>query len=344
MKDSSYRRFKLFLGGKTLPTVMIFIPTLQKTPGRHVDLLREAGFTVCYPPNPDVAKEHELISVLQGVSATIAAGEPYNEQVVSSLPDLRVISRWGVGVDRIDLDAVTRHRVVVTITPTANHEAVAEHTVALLLALSRSLVLRNDQVHQGLWLRKVSLPLRGKTLGLVGLGRIGRSVAVRAKAFRMQLLAYEAYPDQSFVQSHGIELLDLNTLLARSDYISLHLPLTEQTSGLINRQKIARMKKGALLINTARGGLVVEEDLVEALRSGQLGGAALDVFVQEPIARDHPLLQLENVLVTDHSAGIDTRSVEDMAIESAQNIIALYRGDWPAASVVNSTLGLKWKW
>ena len=278
------------------------------------------------------------------MSATIAAGEPYNEQVVSSLPDLRVISRWGVGVDRIDLDAVTRHRVVVTITPTANHEAVAEHTVALLLALSRSLVLRNDQIHQGLWLRKASLPLRGKTLGMVGLGRIGRSVAVRAEAFRMQLLAYEAYPDQSFVQSHDIDLLDLDTLLARSDYISLHLPLTEQTSGLINRQKIARMKKGALLINTARGGLVVEEDLVEALRSGQLGGAALDVFVQEPIARDHPLLQLENVLVTDHSAGIDIRSVEDMAIESAQNIIALYRGDWPPTSVVNPTLSSTWKW
>ncbi len=327
-----------------MPTVMIFTQPLHEQPGPHVDLLREAGFTVRYPSEPDLSDEDETVRVLQGVSATIAGGEPYNRRVLAGLPDLRVISRWGVGVDRIDLEAVTRHNVAVAITPTANHEAVAEHAMALLLAVSRFLVQRNDQIHQGLWVRRASLPLREKTLGLVGLGRIGRSVAVRAGAFRMRLLAHEAFPDRAFARSHGIELVDLDTLLARSDYVSLHVPLTEETRGLINRRTISRMKKGAFLINTSRGGLVVEEDLAAALKIGRLAGAGLDVFDEEPIRQDHPLLQLENLLATDHSAGIDTRSVEAMAVEAARNIVDLYRGRWPAAAVANSAVRKTWKW
>ncbi|MDE2757864.1 MAG: phosphoglycerate dehydrogenase [Acidobacteriota bacterium] len=327
-----------------MPSVMIFIQFLQDPNGPHVKLLREAGLEVRFPPRPDITDEEENIRVLQGVSATIAGGEPYSRRVMAALPDLRVISRWGVGVDRVDLEAVTDSNAVVTITPSANHEAVAEHAVALLLAVSRFLAQRNDEIHRGLWERRCSLPLREKALGLVGLGRIGRSVAVRAEAFRMRLLAHEAYPDREFAQRHGIELVDLDTLLARSDYVTLHVPLTEETRGLINRRTLSRMKPGALLVNTSRGGLVVEEDLVDALKSGHLGGAGLDVFVQEPIQGDHPLLELDNVLVSDHTAGIDTRSVEAMAVEAARNIVELYRGGWPAGAVANPAVRDTWKW
>jgi len=327
-----------------VPSVMIFIQFLQDPNGPHVKLLREAGLEVRFPPRPDITDEEENIRVLQGVSATIAGGEPYSRRVMAALPDLRVISRWGVGVDRVDLEAVTDSNAVVTITPSANHEAVAEHAVALLLAVSRFLAQRNDEIHRGLWERRCSLPLREKALGLVGLGRIGRSVAVRAEAFRMRLLAHEAYPDREFAQRHGIELVDLDTLLARSDYVTLHVPLTEETRGLINRRTLSRMKPGALLVNTSRGGLVVEEDLVDALKSGHLGGAGLDVFVQEPIQGDHPLLELDNVLVSDHTAGIDTRSVEAMAVEAARNIVELYRGGWPAGAVANPAVRDTWKW
>ena len=327
-----------------MPSVMIFIQFLQDPNGTHVKLLREAGLEVRFPPRPDITDEEENIRVLQGISATIAGGEPYSPRVMAALPDLRVISRWGVGVDRVDLEAATGSNAVVTITPSANHEAVAEHAVALLLAVSRFLAQRNDEIHRGLWERRCSLPLREKTLGLVGLGRIGRSVAVRAEAFRMRLLAHEAYPDREFAQRHGIELVDLDTLLARSDYVTLHVPLTEETRGLINRRTLSRMKPGALLVNTSRGGLVVEEDLVAALKSGHLGGAGLDVFVQEPIQGDHPLLNLDNVLVSDHTAGIDTRSVEAMAVDAARNIVELYRGGWPAAAVANPAVRETWKW
>ena len=327
-----------------MATVLISVDQLFESSGPHLEILREAGFEIRHSPRPMLKGEEETIQALLGVSATVAGGEPYSERVISSLPDLRVVSRWGVGVDRIDLEAATRHGVVIAVTPTANHEAVAEHTMAMLLAATRFLVKHDRQVRQGLWDRFASLPLRGKTLGLIGLGRIGRSVAVRAKAFRARILAYETFPDDAFVQTHGIELVDLDTLLSQSDYVSLHVPLTETTQGLINHQTLSRMKRGSFLINTARGGLVVAEDLAASLQRGQLAGAALDVFTQEPIGDDHPLLKFENVLMNPHIAGADIQAVDDMSVESAQNIVDLSRGIWPEGSVVNSALRSSWKW
>lgn len=326
-----------------MATVMITVDQLIGAPGPHLEILREAGFEVRHAPRA-LKGEEETIQALLGISATIAGGEPYSERVLSSLPDLRVVSRWGVGVDRIDLEAATRHGVAIAVTPGANHEAVAEHAIAMLLATARSLLKHDHQMRQGLWDRFSSLPLRGKTLGLIGLGRIGRSVAVRARAFRARILAYESFPDDAFVQTHGIELVDLDSLLSQSDYVSLHVPLTEVTQGLINHQTLSRMKRGSFLINTARGGLVVEEDLAAALQSGQLAGAALDVFAQEPIGDDNPLLEFENVLMNPHIAGVDTQAVEDMSVESAQNIVDLSRGTWPEGSVVNWAIPSSWRW
>ena len=327
-----------------MPTVLIVPGVLFHQPGPHLNLLREAGFEIRYPHRPEMTGEAETIEALNGVSATIAGSEPYNDRVLASAPALRVISRAGVGVDRIDLDAVTRHRVVVAITPTGNCESVAEHTLALLLALTRSLERQNRQIRAGVWSRVPLVPLRGRTLGLVGLGRIGREVAVRAAAFRLKLLACEKFPDDAFVKSHEIELVDLDTLLARSDFVSLHVPLSDETRGLINRQTLSRMKRGSFLVNTARGGLVVEADLLEALRSGHLAGAGLDVFQHEPADAANPLLQLENVIVSPHMAGMDTQSHEDMSSQAAQSIIDLYRGVWPADAVVNPAVRPGWRW
>jgi D-3-phosphoglycerate dehydrogenase len=325
-----------------MPTVLIVPGVLFHQPGPHVDLLRAAGFEIRYPRRPEMSTEAETIEALDGIDATIAGSEPYNERVLAAAPRLRVVSRAGVGVDRIDLDAVTRHGVVVAITPAGNHEAVAEHTMAMLLSLARSLVSQNRSVRQGQWSRVPLAPLRGKTLGLVGLGRIGRSVAVRAAAFRMNLLACEQAPDVEFSRRHAIELVDLDALLARADFVSLHVPLTDETRGLVNRATLARMKPGSYLVNTARGGLVVESDLLAALESGYLAGAGLDVFAVEPTPADNPLLRLENVLVTPHMGGVDTQSNEDMAIQSAQTIVDLVTGKWPDGCVVNAAVRQKW--
>ena len=327
-----------------MPKALIVPAPLFQQPGRHVDLLRNADFDVVFPPTKmAVLNESEIIAALEGVSAVIAGSEPYNDRVLSAAKQLRVISRSGVGSDAIVLDDATRHRVVVTITPGTNHDAVAETTMALLLALARSVIQLDRDVHAGRWPREPLQPIRGKTLGIVGLGRIGQSVAIRAAGFGVRILAFDAFPNQEFVQKHSVELVDLNTLLARADFVTLHVPLVTETRGLINRTTLGRMKPGSILINTARGGLVVEQDLLEALKSGALSGAGLDVFEKEP-AMGNPLLQLSNVLASPHVAGVDTQSLAEMANLAAQNIIGLSRGAWPEPCVVNAAVREGWKW
>jgi phosphoglycerate dehydrogenase-like enzyme len=327
-----------------MPTVLIVPAPLFQTKGEHIDRLCRAGFDVVYPPaKKALLSETEIISALQGVSGVIAGSEPYNTRVFSAAPQLRVISRSGVGSDAIVLDDACRHGVIVTITPGTNHDAVAETTMALLLALARSVIQLDRDVRAGRWPRDPLQPVRGKTLGIVGLGRIGQSVAVRASGFGVRILATEKYPDARFVATHGIELVDLNTLLAQSDYVTLHVPLSNETRGLINQAAIAQMKPGAILINTARGGLVVERDLLAALRSGKLAGAGLDVFEVEP-AVANPLLELPNVVASPHVAGVDTQSLAEMATLAAQNIIDLSSGGWPEPCVLNGSIRSGWKW
>jgi len=327
-----------------MPTVVITPEVLFQQEGPHIEMLRQSGFEVRFPHRGGLTEETETIEAVREAAATIAGSEPYTERVLAALPNLRVISRWGVGVDCIDLDAVTRHGVAVAITPGSNHEAVAEHTIAMLLALIRSLARQNREIRRGVWNKVPLLPMRGRTLGLIGMGRIGQSVAVRAAPFRLRLVAYDPVPDRAFAQTHSIELVDLDTLLGEADYVSLHLPLTPSTSGLINRETLSRMKPGSFLVNTARGGLIVEEHLLAALQSRHLAGAGLDVFAQEPPSPANPLLALENVLVTSHLAGVDVQSSMDMAVQAAQSIIDLHQGRWPHQTVVNSSIRPGWQW
>ncbi len=327
-----------------MPKVLIAPACFYRVHGPYVKLLEDAGFEVVYPPAPDPHAEADTIACLQGVSAIIAGGEYFNDRVLDQLPELRVIARAGVGYDRVDIPAATRHNVAVTITPTANHECVAEHTLGLLLALSRNMVRHHQDVLKGDWSRRPMVPLRGRTLGLVGLGRIGRSVAVRAQAFRLRVIAHDQYVDPAVARGLGIELVDLPTLFAQSDYVSLHAPMNDSTTGLVNRTTLGLMKRGGFLVNTARGGLVVEADLREALESGQLAGAALDVFQQEPTPVTNPLLKLPNLITSPHLAGGDYQSNEDMGTESAQNIITLSLGRWPEGAVVNAQLRESFRW
>jgi phosphoglycerate dehydrogenase-like enzyme len=327
-----------------MPKVLIVPAPLFQVPGRHVELLRAASFDVSYPREKTVLMtESEIIAALDGVSAVIAGSEPYNDRVLSSARLLRVISRAGVGSDAIVVDATVRHKVVATITPGTNHDAVAETTMALLVALARSVVHLDREVRAGRWPREPLQPIRGKTLGIIGLGRIGQSVAIRAAGFGVRTLAYEKVPDMNFVRQHKIELIDLNTLLAQSDFVTLHVPLSTETRGLINRDTLARMKRRSILVNTARGGLVVESDLYAALKSGHLAGAGLDVFEKEP-AIDNPLFELPNVIASPHVAGVDTQSLAEMADLAAQNIIDLSRGVWPERCVINPAVRDGWKW
>jgi len=305
--------------------------------------LRNAGLELVFPPRAAQLTEDELLDQLKGVSAAMAGSEPYTRRVLAARPDLRVIARAGVGYDAVDTAAATDHGIAVTTTPGTNHDSVAEHTFALMLALARNLIPQHRGTQAGKWPRQANLPLRGRTLGIAGLGRIGKAVAIRGAAFGMPLLAYEPFPDEAFVKMYGITLVTLERLLAEADYLTLHVPLTPESRNLLNRESLQSMKPSAFLINTSRGGLISEADLLEALLNKRIAGAALDVFEQEPPPHT-PLFDLDNVVLTAHTAGVDLQSRDEMALSAAEAIVALSRGEWPAEKVVNPQVRAKFRW
>jgi D-3-phosphoglycerate dehydrogenase len=328
-----------------MPTVLIGSGPLRHQPGPFREILTAAGFDCIDPTGEYPLTEFELRAVLPEADAMIAGAERITAPLIAGAPRLRVIARTGVGYDAVDVDAATARAIAVVITPGTNQESVAEQTFALLLAMTRNVAGNDRTIRDGGWDRTLVQPLRGKTIGLVGLGRIGRAVATRALAFGMRVLAFDPIAaDLDFEARHDIRRLDLDALLAAADVVSLHTPLTAETRGLINRATLARMRPGSYLVNTARGGLVVESDLAESLASGHLAGAGLDVLNAEPPEPGNPLLKLPNVVFSPHMGGIDTRSMADMAELAARCIVSLYQGTWPAGCVVNHELEAAWRW
>jgi D-3-phosphoglycerate dehydrogenase / 2-oxoglutarate reductase len=328
----------------TMPRVLIGPYLLRGKPGRFREILSEAGFEVVDPQGDFSLTREQLHPFLADIDALIAGGERMSADLFPLAPKLRVIARTGVGYDLIDLDAASTHKVAVTITPGTNQDSVAEQTWALLLALPRRIVYNDTVIHRGGWDRALVRPVRGMTLGLVGMGRIGRAVAMRAPGFQVRVVAFDTIVDADFDQRHGIKRMSLDDLLACSDVVSLHVPLSEATRGMVNREFLAKMKPGAYLINTARGGLVVESDLRDAVQSGQLAGAGLDVMSKEPPDADCPLLGVPNIILCPHIAGTDFQSMSDMADLAASTIVELSQNRWPADCVVNSHLRGGWKW
>jgi D-3-phosphoglycerate dehydrogenase len=244
-----------------------------------------------------------------------------DDALMEKAPKLRVVGRAGVGVDNIDADAATRRGVVVMNTPGANAVAVAELTIGLMLALARKLPAANSTMHAGKWEKKSlqGAELRGKMLGILGLGRIGLEVARRAKGFGLEIVGSDPFVSAAVARENGIKLVTLDELIATSDYITLHVGLTTQTAGVINAKSLAAMKKGVRIINCARGELVDDTALVAAVKSGQVGGAALDVFVVEP-PKDSPYAALDNVILTPHIAGSTAEAQEAVGIQIAMQV------------------------
>jgi len=331
-----------------MSVVLITPEAFLDKPAPHVDALCSAGFEVVYPHDPTFMRgflsEEETIAELSVCDAVIAGGERFTERVLDNLPRLRVIARSGVGYDRVDVRAATARGIVLTITPTANFAAVAEHTLALLFAVAKDTLGFDRRVRDNSWQRALTEPIRGSTIGIVGLGRIGREVARGAKALGMHVVAFETQPDERFVEQHEIELTDFDTLLNQSDYVSIHCPLNTQTRGMFNRQVFDKMKPGSVLLNTARGPLVVEADLIDALQRGQLRAAGLDVLEAEPPRADNPLLNMDNVVLSPHIGGEDRLSSEMMGLEAALCIVDLRDGKWPEGAVINQELRGKWSW
>lgn len=307
-------------------------------------ILRGAGCTIEYPPRDHVEtelqmSEEELLAQLPGCAASLAGSEPYTRAVIekAARAGLRVIARAGVGYDAVDLAAATEHGVAVCFAPGTNQEAVAEHAFALLLSLVRNVPGQDRAIRNGEWPRRAVGFARTTTLGIVGLGRIGKAVATRANAFGFQVLAAEIAPDVGFCEANRVAPVPFEELLKRSDVVTLHVPKTALTRNMIRRETIELMKPTAFVINTSRGGVVHEGDLFEALKVKRLAGAGLDVFEREPPGAN-PLFALDNVILTAHTAGVDRKSREDMARVPAQAIVKLLAGEWPEEWVVNPSV------
>ncbi len=314
--------------------------------GPHFEILQAGGFEVAtVPADVDLRKEpHRVVEQVQGYEAVIAGAEPYTREVLEQLPDLKVISRYGVGYDAVDLAACDDLGKVVTITPGVNHHSVAEQAFAMIMGIARLSRSQDQAVRRGKWEWYLTPRVWGSTIGIMGMGRIGQAVATRAIGMGMHVLAYDPCPNKSFAVKHQIKLVTLDELLKQSDYVTLHLPVTPDTRDIINKDTLAKMKPGSVLINTARGGLVDENALVAALESGHLRGAGLDVFKKEPLAVESPLIKLENVLLSCHSGGLDQESHRDAYAMAAQNIVKLYQGEWPEECVVNLKNTTDWTW
>jgi glyoxylate reductase len=314
----------------------------RKFPGTALDKLTQSGNEVHISEFDRPLTPEELLDGAKGSDAVITLlTDKVDADVIDAIGDqLKIVSNYAVGFDNINIDDATERSVVVTNTPCDEvNEAVAEHTWALLLALTRRIVEADESTRRGSyrgWEPGIFLGkgLIGMTLGIIGLGRIGTMVARRAQGFSMKILYNKRTPDSEAEKELGIEFADLDSLLSRSDYISLHIPLTKETRGMINKDTLGKIKQGAFLVNTARGPIVEEYDLVAALRSGRLGGAALDVFEVEPNINPE-LIGMENVILTPHIASATYGARDKMGQLAVDAVLSALSGNQPE-NIVNS--------
>jgi D-3-phosphoglycerate dehydrogenase len=311
--------------------VLVTARSFCNTPGLHHELLTSHGCEVVMAARTHPLTSSELADLIPGFDGAILGLDVCDSSVIERADRLRVISRYGAGVSEIDLEAASERGIAVTNAPGANALAVAELAIGLMFCLARGLPRSISSARANVWNRQLGWELTGKTLGLIGLGAVGREVATRARALGMQVSAFDP-----FAKLEGIQMLELEEILEQAEVVSLHAPLTPATNQLLNQERFSQMRDGAILINTARGGLIDEVALEQALRSGKLAGAAADTLEEDP-PEDHPLLQLETFLYTPHIGANTVQSVERTGMMAAQNLIAVLHGE-PCEHIVNRAL------
>ena len=286
---------------------------------RAIEIFQERGLEVDFKPGLSADEQIKIISKYDGLA--IRSATKVTAEMLSAASNLKVIGRAGIGVDNVNVSAATSRGVVVMNTPHGNTITTAEHAIAMLFATARQIPSADASTQAGKWekSRFMGVELTGKTLGLIGCGNIGSIVAERALGLRMRVLAFDPFLSEDRARDLGVEKGDLEAVLARSDFITLHTPMTDQTRGMINKASLAKCKPGVRIVNCARGGLVVEEDLAEALKSGQVAGAAFDVFTVEP-AKDNPLFGCPNFIATPHLGAATEEAQENVAIQVAEQM------------------------
>lgn len=282
----------------------------------------------------DTATEEQLISALAGAWAVVAGGEQYSRRVIQSLNALRAIARTGIGFDAIDVEAASKSRIAVTVTPGANSESVADFAIALILACLRSTLAADNAVRSGAW--RLDIPGRDlfrATVGIVGFGRVGQALARRLNSFDCRLLVVESTPDAKAIKELGVELVSLEAMLPQVDVLSLHVPLTAETRHLIGAPELRRMRQNAVVINTSRGAVIEGPALLTALRDEVIGGAGLDVFEVEPLADTDELTKLHNVVLAGHISSFTQEAMTRMMVAASASLVELAAGHVPSGCI-----------
>ena len=311
--------------------ILLTTTSYQDTPGPHHDLLASSGFEVVRDRGP--LSEERMLELSGEIDGFLCGDDAITQAVIDKArPRLKVISKYGIGLDKIDVDYATSQQLPVLFTPGVNHTTVAEHTFGLLLGLSKKLHFNAFDVREGKWQagwkKPVGHEIMGKTMGIIGLGRIGKEVATRARAFGMSVIAFDPYFDEAFAAEHEVKRCEsMDEVLHNADVISLHCFLDENTRGMINTAKIAEMKDDVIVLNCARGELVEGPDIAAALASGKVAGYGADVLDSEPPAADHVLLSAPNCIITSHIGSRTFESVERQAMRATHNLINFLSGD-----------------
>ena len=314
--------------------VLLTTSSYQDTPGRHQQLLDQCGHEIIRARGPLTEDQMlKLVTSGGGTDGILHGDDQITRRVIeAALPHLKVLSKYGIGLDTVDVEAATDLKVPVLFTPGVNHTTVAEHMFGLMIMLAKNLWVQISHVKQGQWNRLTGHELAGKTLGILGLGRIGKEVAKRAKAFQMHILAFDIVWDERFARQYDVHRTQSADQIAQqADVLTLHMNLTNQNKHFVNRQRIEAMKDGAIIVNCARGGLVHEADVAEACKNGKLLGYAADVLEHEPIQTPHPFQNIDNIIMTPHIGSRTFESVERQGVMATENLLRVLRGDQPLA-------------
>lgn len=310
-----------------MPKVVVASHSFSRLARTGMRMLEERGYEVEVAPEGPMSEE-EFVKLLSDADGVILGTQKFSRRVVEACPRLKVISRHGVRVDNVDVQAARELGVVVTNTPHVYVSAVADFTVGLIVAAARRIVEAHESVKSGGWERPVGRSVYGRTLGVVGTGRVGAAVIRRMRGFAMSFLAFDIEPRSELSREFGVRYVHLDELLRRSDFVTIHVPLTERTRGLIGERELRMMKPTATLVNTSRGGVVDEKALYKALKEGWIAGAALDVFEKEPL-RNSPLLELPNLVLTSHIGSYTEECLEEMSRLAAENLISVLEEERP---------------
>ena len=295
---------------------------------KPMEMLKGKGYEIVKSETGKPLNNKEMSELIEDVDGIIIGIDDLNAGIIKQAHNLNVISKYGVGVDNIDIKTATTQGIVVTNTPKANIDAVADLTFALMLALARRIPEADRETKAGNWKKFIGTSVWRKKLGVIGLGKIGRQVVKRARGFEMEILCYDIIQDEEFARQFGVRYVDLETLFKESDYITIHTPLNNATKGIIGYKELEMINENAFLINTSRGGIIDEKALYDALKNNKIKGAALDSYKDEPL-KNSPLVELKNIIMTSHNGAYTKEAINNMGVQAAQNLIDVLEGREP---------------